>query len=88
MNNKAVGLVVALTLTWQNSSAVLEGTAIERLTGGTWKLIVEVGPKVEMYVDDEASEGCYRVRAFNAAGFSQYSNTACYLKAPVNLTVK
>jgi hypothetical protein len=71
-----------LTLTWADGSADEQGVSIERALGtpGTFREIVATGPDVTSYIDSslaDATTYCYRVRAFNAAGSSDYSNTAC-----------
>lgn len=71
-----------LTLRWQDSSTNEAGFQIVRKTGlqGTFTLIKTVGMNTTSYVDRNVATGtiyCYRVRAFNAAGISPYSNQAC-----------
>jgi len=71
-----------LTLTWTDDSSNQDGVAVERATGptGTFAQIGTVGPSATSYIDSgllSATTYCYRVRAFNAAGSSAYSNEAC-----------
>ncbi|HJY81928.1 MAG TPA: LamG-like jellyroll fold domain-containing protein, partial [Candidatus Binatia bacterium] len=69
-------------LTWVDSSTNESGFQIERKTGsaGTYAQIATVVAKTTSYVDGNVTAGityCYRVRAFNSAGVSVYSNEAC-----------
>src|SRR5262249_40010223 len=71
-----------LTLTWTDNSSNEDGFAIERDTGptGAFTQIATTGPNVTSYIDSglpSGSTNCYRVRAFNSAGFSDYSNQGC-----------
>jgi len=71
-----------LTATWVAGSSDELGFSVER-HGDTLEPFVEVGitdPGVTGYTDTTVAEGatyCYRVRAFSAAGYSDYSNVAC-----------
>src|SRR5437868_13280638 len=70
----------AARLTWTNV-ANETGYAIERRVDGTdaFQPIATRGPDVNSYVDDGLTAGktyVYRVRAFNAAGNSAFSNNA------------
>src|SRR5262249_45860299 len=82
----------AQTFTWQeDSTAVVTGFDVERAPGignpiscGTFTQIASVGD-VLTYTDTDASlkpgaAYCYRVRAFNAYGVSDYSNVATWVK--------
>jgi hypothetical protein len=87
----ALGLIVGaagesgaaqLTLTWSQMSTNEDGFKVERKigTGGAYSEIGITGANVTTYVDGAVSGGttyCYRVRAFNGAGHSGYSNEAC-----------
>jgi len=69
-----------LTLTWVDNATNEEGFKIERLIGSTYREIATVRTNVESYTDSGLLEGityCYRVRAFNSAANSAYSDTAC-----------
>jgi hypothetical protein len=71
-----------LSLTWIDNSSDEAGFSVERSTGasGTFAQIVTTGPGVTAYTDSglaDATTYCYRVRAFNNAGYSGYGNTAC-----------
>jgi hypothetical protein len=83
-------------LAWQDNSDNEDGFKIERKTpsipGDTFGEIAQVGTDVITFKDTVADgqQRCYRVRAFNAAGNSAYTNEACGLpvpKDPVTLTV-
>jgi hypothetical protein len=65
-------------LKWEDTSDNEEEFRINRITGKDTTKIVEVGPNVIPYVDKDALSGaCYAVSAFNSAGESSPSNTAC-----------
>lgn len=71
-----------ITLTWDDMAAVETGYVIERREGssGNFTEINTVEANVESYSDQDIDEGqayCYRVRAYNGGGFSEYSNIAC-----------
>ena len=71
-----------LTLTWTDASGNETGFKIERRVGlaGTYGEIAIPGANTTSYVDSSLSASttyCYRVRAFNGAGDSDYSNAAC-----------
>lgn len=72
-----------MTLSWQDNSTNEAGFAIERATGAganiTFAEIGRVGVNATGYVDTSVEVDTvysYRVRAYNAAGYSGYSNTA------------
>ena len=86
----------SLTLSWTDMANNEDGTAVERRVGtGSYLEITRVGVNVATYVDSQVLPGTtytYRVRAFNGAGFSAYSNEATGMApslpaAPSNLTV-
>ena len=71
-----------LTLTWTDASDNEVGFKIERRPGltETYAEISRPGADTTAYVDSNLPAGatyCYRVRAFNSAGDSDYSNEAC-----------
>jgi Divergent InlB B-repeat domain len=72
-----------LTLTWTDTSTDNTGVAIERSIGSadSFSQIATTGAGATTYTDStvaaDATTYCYRVRAFNAGGYSDYSNTAC-----------
>jgi hypothetical protein len=71
-----------LTLSWVDNSGGQATFGIERKTGttGTFAEIAQQSAGVASYVDTGVTAGtayCYRVRAFNGAGTSAYSNEAC-----------
>ncbi len=76
-----------LSLSWADNSKDEEGFRIERKKGtqGKYEEIDIVAPNVTSYTDLSAQAGtkyCYRVRAFNAAGHSTYSQEICGTAAP------
>jgi hypothetical protein len=71
-----------LTATWVDTSADATGFSIERSTGmtGTFSEIATTDARITTYTDSTVSDltiYCYRVRAFNTTGYSDYSNVAC-----------
>jgi hypothetical protein len=73
---------VQISLTWVDNSTNEDGFQIERKTGtnGTFTQVATVGANTTSYVDSGAIIGtlyCYRVRAYDAEGYSEYSNEAC-----------
>ena len=70
-----------LKLTWKDNSSIESGTKIERSTssGSGFSQIATVGANVVSYTAGSLASGTkyyFRVRAYNAAGNSGYSNTA------------
>jgi hypothetical protein len=69
-----------INLTWTDNSNNESGFKIYRsLDGSTWTLINTVGVNVTSYSDPGLASGTmyfYRVKSFNGAGTSAYSNTA------------
>jgi hypothetical protein len=70
-----------VSLTWRDNAGNESGFAIFRATGGgnTFVQIATVGPNVTAFADTTvrpATSYKYRVRAFNGAGASSFSNTA------------
>ena len=91
------------SLTWTDNSNNEDGFRLERqLNGGAWTVIAAgIGANIVSYTDSTLVQGavantyCYGVQAFNAAGSSAWSNTACKTipalstvpAAPSNLTI-
>lgn len=75
------------TLTWSDNSTNESGFRIERASNGSaFSEIASVGANVVSYVDTglaNATTYSYRVRAYNSAGFSAYSNTATGTTPPL-----
>jgi len=86
--------VNSASLAWDDKSNNEDGFKIERKTGpaGTWSQIATVGTDVTTFENSGLSESTtysYRVRAYNSAGDSAYSNELNVLTlpaAPSNLT--
>ncbi len=80
------------TLTWKDSSTNEDGFRIERRIGtsGTYQQLTSVAANTTIYTDRNLSNGtsyCYRVRAFNSAGNSGYSNENCATTQAATFTV-
>ncbi len=82
------GPALMITLSWQDNSTNEEGFGIERGTNGVNFITIGTTPSnTAGYQDNGLAKGTayyYRVRAFNDAGFSAYSNIAQSLIAWVN----
>ncbi len=70
-----------IDLSWTDNSYDEDGFRVERKTGagGTWAQVASVGPDVAAHRDPGLAEDTtyvYRVRAYNDAGESSYSNEA------------
>jgi len=68
-------------LAWEDTSNEL-GFEIERKedSGGTYRQIAKVGENVTTYTDTDLKAGVtyyYRIRAYNSAGHSSYSDEIC-----------
>src|SRR5512139_4336360 len=79
-----------LTLTWTDSSSNEDGFKVERKTGttGAYGQLTSLAAETTGYVDNGVTAGttyCYRVRAYNTAGDSAYSNAACATPASATL---
>ena len=71
----------SMTLSWQDTSENEDGFRIYRIASNEKKIIAEVGPNITQYTDPNAPPGaCYIVTAFNAAGESDATNSACRQK--------
>lgn len=86
-----------LILTWQDNSNNETGFEIQKCLGSgcsNFTVLTNVGANVQTFTDTsvgEAVTACYKVRAFNATAFSDFSNTACgtsKLNAPTNVQVQ
>jgi PA14 domain/Fibronectin type III domain len=70
---------VQITLNWVDNNSFEQGFKIERSSGSGWAQINTVGANVTTYTDSGLSAPAtyfYRVRAYNSAGDSGYSNEA------------
>jgi subtilisin len=80
-----------INLNWTDNSNVENGFNIERWNGSSWVQIASVGANVTAYADTGLAPLItyfYRVRSFNSAGNSGYSNESSattFLPAPSNL---
>ena len=83
----------AITLTWTDNVVNETGFRIERKTGtGSYAEIATVGVNATSYTNSGLTSNTiylYRVRAYNAAGNSAYSNETSAVLAPIfiNLTI-
>ncbi len=71
-------------LSWQDNSDNEAGFAIERKDGasGEFRVVATVGVDVESFLDTGLTPGgfyVYRVAAFNAFGFSGYTNESEFI---------
>lgn len=74
-----------MTLSWDDTSENEDGFRIYRIANNQKTLIAEVGANVTQYVDKSApADACYVITAFNAAGESSTSNSACRSHAVVS----
>src|SRR5262245_15401844 len=86
-------IAAQLKFTWTDSSTNETGFKIERKTSTTsYTQIAQVGANSTTYIDYSVTPGatyCYRVRAYNTAGNSAYSNEPCGTVpiVPYSLTV-
>jgi len=76
-----------LKLSWKDNSLSEEGFEIQRRldeAGATYAELTKIGPNVVTFQDIPSTDQkyCYRVRAFNATGPSEWSNEACGLPKP------
>ena len=72
VNNKDV------TITWQDNANNENGFSLERSQGGAYQVIRNLAANTQTYTDKELQAGTYtyRVRAWDATNYSDYSNTA------------
>jgi hypothetical protein len=73
---------LGIELSWEDHANNEAGFRVERKIGedGGYVTLASVGPDTEAYIDTDVNGGmmyCYRVKAFNIAGDSDYSNEAC-----------
>ena len=77
----------SIALNWTDNSSNESGFKIERMpAGGSFNLLATLGSNVQAYIDTTVVEGssyCYRVSAYNSAGTSTPSNSAC-AQAPLS----
>ncbi|PJA62748.1 MAG: hypothetical protein CO161_04810, partial [Candidatus Portnoybacteria bacterium CG_4_9_14_3_um_filter_44_9] len=71
-----------IAVAWADNSSNENGFRIEKKAGtnGIYSEIATTGVNIALYVDFSVSAGttyCYRVRAYNTAGNSSYSNELC-----------
>lgn len=71
-----------LAMAWTDNASDEDGFVVERraAAGGAFQQVAALGPNVVGYLDGTVQAGsgyCYRVRAFNVAGMSAYTNEAC-----------
>ena len=81
--SKKTESIYRVTLSWEDQSSNEHGFKIERKTGinGTFSEIATVGSNMTSYTDVEVRPATiyfYRVRAYNSAGYSPYSNEVEY----------
>lgn len=71
-----------LAMSWVDNASDEDGFTVERrpAAGGAFQVIATLAADASAYLDATAQAGgsyCYRVRAFNLAGPSAYTNEAC-----------
>lgn len=69
-----------IDLLWLDGSTTETGFEIERAAnGGAFVRVATVGANISFYTDQVSANNqyCYRVRAINSVGSSDYSNTSC-----------
>jgi hypothetical protein len=75
----AAGLNGSVSLAWTDNSSNETGFRVERKTTGSWSQIGTTSSNIYVYWDQGRTNGVryyYRVRAYNGAGNSAYSNEA------------
>jgi len=83
----ALAALPRLRLTWTDNSTDESGFIVERKIGqsGAYVHLARLPPNTVTYVDTGVEEGvtyCYRVKAFNASGSSDYTVEACATAKP------
>ncbi len=83
---------IGIDLSWTDNAGTEEGFRIERRQGaGSYSEIVVLGPNVTSYSDRDLlaqTQYTYKVRAYNSAGVSAYSNEATATTlAPITIPV-
>jgi len=83
-----------VTLTWKDNSTDETGFKIERRLRAdpvaSYAEIASVGANVQTYDDATIAlntQYCFRVRGFNPAAMSEFSNEACMMVTPSGLVV-
>lgn len=71
-----------LAMSWTDNASDEDGFTVERrdAAGGGYHVVATLGANASAYLDTTVAAGgayCYRVRAFNLAGPSAYTNEAC-----------
>ena len=82
------GQQLKIELVWADNSNNEDGFRVERKVGqtGDYAFLITVGPNTSTYTDTAVNPGetyCYRVKAFNAAGESGYTNEDCAVPTAV-----
>jgi hypothetical protein len=82
LGSPAFAQQLGIELAWQDNSGNESGFYIERKAGedGDYTSLAVVGSNVDGFADTDVSPGvtyCYRVKAFNGAGESGYTNEEC-----------
>lgn len=72
----------AVSISWADNAVDEDGFHVERRaeSGGPFELVAVTGANVVVHLDTSVpalGRYCYRVRAFNAAGPSAYTNVSC-----------
>ncbi|TRX60748.1 T9SS type A sorting domain-containing protein [Fulvivirga sp. M361] len=67
----------SVSLTWQDNASNENGFSLERSNGGAYQVITNLTANVQAYTDEDLSGGTYtyRIRAWDATNYSDYSNT-------------
>lgn len=78
----SIASAAAITVSWKDNSNNEDGFEIQRRTGtsGSYVSLGKTAANVQSFMDaglNFSTLYCYRVRAFNANGNSNFSNEAC-----------